>query len=167
MRILGKTRHLQSNTVIHWGTWLGCTVALGAISFILAETIPVFTLVIALVGSVCFAPLAISLPGWLWLFDHGDYLKGSLTKKAVYVLHWGMVALGIFFLIGATYGVAIDIKMAYASGGIGTCTVFSEEQKIAIDFSSRYCIQLRRQLEFVVGQLRSFLADLSLVRASV
>jgi hypothetical protein len=126
VRILGKTRHLQSNTVIHWGTWLACTIVLGAISFILAEAIPVFTFVIALVGSVCFAPLAICLPGWLWLYDHGDYLKGNLMRKIVYFLHWGMILLGIFFLVGATYGVAIDIKLTYANGGIGMSAAFSQ-----------------------------------------
>jgi hypothetical protein len=33
-------RHLQANTVVHWATWMGCTIGLGAISFILSETIP-------------------------------------------------------------------------------------------------------------------------------
>lgn len=119
VRILGNTRHLQSNSVVHWGTWIACTVVLGAIAFVLAEAIPIFTYIIALVGSVCFSPLAMSLPGWLWLYDHGHYRKGSLLQKVVYLLHWGMVLLGIFFLVGATYGVAEQIKAAYDSGAIG------------------------------------------------
>ncbi|KAJ5880797.1 uncharacterized protein N7473_011850 [Penicillium subrubescens] len=120
VRILGKTRHLQANSMIHWGTWLACTVVLGAISFILAEAIPIFNYLIALVGSLCFAPLAISLPGLLWLHDHGHYLKGSLVQKVKFVLHIGMILLGIFFLVGATYGVIIQIKAAYADGTIGS-----------------------------------------------
>jgi hypothetical protein len=107
--------------VIHWGTWLSCTVVLGAISFILAEAVPIFNYLIALVGSLCFAPLAISLPGLLWLHDHGHYLKGSLVQKVKFFLHLGMVLLGIFFLVGATYGVIIQIKAAYADGTIGMC----------------------------------------------
>ncbi|KAJ5460134.1 uncharacterized protein N7458_001686 [Penicillium daleae] len=120
VRILGKTRHLQANSVIHWGTWLACTVVLGAISFILAEAIPIFNYLIALVGSFCFAPLAISLPGLLWLYDHGHYLKGSLMQKVKFFLHIGIVLLGIFILVGATYGVIIQIKAAYADGTIGS-----------------------------------------------
>lgn len=110
--------------MIHWGTWLACTMFLGVISFILAEAIPIFNYLIALVGSLCFAPLAISLPGLLWLHDHGHYLKGSLVQKVKYHLHIGMVVLGIFFLVGATYGVSIQIKAAYADGTIGMCGVW-------------------------------------------
>ncbi|KAL4882508.1 transmembrane amino acid transporter protein-domain-containing protein [Aspergillus karnatakaensis] len=120
VRILGKSRHLQSNTVVHWGTWLGCTTLLGSLAFVLAESIPIFNYLIALVGSVCFAPLAMSLPGWLWLHDHGHYRKGSLVQKVVYGLHVGLVLLGIFFLVGATYGVVKQIIDAYASGLIGS-----------------------------------------------
>lgn len=112
-------RHLQSNSFTHWATWLACTIGLGAISFVLSEAIPIFNYLIALVGSLCFAPLAISLPGLLWLYDHGDYLKGSLVQKTKFLLHIGMVLLGVFFLVGATYGVIIEIKAAYADGTIG------------------------------------------------
>jgi len=119
VRILGKTRHLQSNTITHWATWFACTIILGAIAFVFAEAIPIFNYLIALVGSVCFAPLAISLPGLLWLHDHGHYLKGSILQKIKFMLHIGMVLLGIFFLVGATYGVVIQIKAAYADGTIG------------------------------------------------
>ncbi|CAI7672150.1 unnamed protein product [Penicillium pancosmium] len=120
VRILGNTRHLQSNSVTHWGTWLGCTIILGAISFVLAEAIPIFNYLIALVGSLCFAPLAICLPGLLWLHDHGNYRKGSLMQKVKFILHIGMVLLGLFILVGATYGVIIQIKAAYADGTIGS-----------------------------------------------
>lgn len=119
MRLLAHSGHLQSNSVIHWATWLGCTISLGAISFVLSEAIPIFNYLIALVGSLCFAPLAISLPGLLWLYDHGDYWKGSLVQKSKFLFHIGMVLLGAFFLVGATYGVIIEIKAAYADGTIG------------------------------------------------
>lgn len=92
---------------------------LGAISFILAEAIPIFNYLIALVGSVCFAPLAMCLPGFLWLHSNGHYRRGTLVQKVIYLLHWGMVLLGIFFLVGATYGVVIQIIDAYATGAIG------------------------------------------------
>ncbi|KAF7617026.1 putative neutral amino acid permease [Aspergillus flavus] len=120
VRILGNSRHLQANTVVHWGTWIASTVILGALAFILAEAIPIFNYLIALVGSVCFAPLAMSLPGWLWLYDHWHYKNGTMKEKAVFVLHCGLVLLGLFFLVGATYGVVIQIVDAYSSGTIGS-----------------------------------------------
>lgn len=60
------------------------------------------------------------IPGWLWLFDHGDYRKGTIRQKTIYLLHIGLILLGLFFFIGATYGVILQIIDAYASGLIGT-----------------------------------------------
>ncbi|KAL5359435.1 transmembrane amino acid transporter protein-domain-containing protein [Aspergillus floccosus] len=94
VRILRESKHLQTNTVVHWGTWLACTVGLAAVSFVLASAIPIFTYVLALVGSLCFAPLAISLPGLLWIL------------------------LGLFMMVGGTYGVIVQILNAYESGKI-------------------------------------------------
>ncbi|KAL3475833.1 transmembrane amino acid transporter protein-domain-containing protein [Aspergillus californicus] len=120
VRILGKSAHLQSNTFTHWATWFSSNIALGAVAFILASAIPIFNYLIALVGSVCFAPLAMSLPGWLWLHDHGHYRQGTSLQKGLYVLHVGIVLLGLFFLVGATYGVVVEIVDAYGSGLIGS-----------------------------------------------
>jgi len=59
------------------------------------------------------------IPGWFWLYDHGHYRKGSPLQRLYYWLHWGMILLGAFFLVGATYGVVLEIKEAYANGTIG------------------------------------------------
>lgn len=135
MRILGNTRHLQANTAVHWVTWMGCTISLGAISFILAESIPIFNYLIALVGSVCFAPLAMCLPGFLWLHSNGHYRTGTLVQKVIYLLHWDMVLLGVFFLVGATYGVVIQIIDAYATGAIGMPAILSIWRNLTLTFS--------------------------------
>ena len=105
---------------MHWCSWLSINIVLGALAFILAEAIPIFNFLIALVGSVCFAPLAMSLPGFLWLYDHGHYRRGTLVQKVVYALHVALVLLGAFFLVGATYGVILMIIDAYATGAIGS-----------------------------------------------
>jgi Transmembrane amino acid transporter protein len=109
----------QLTPLVHWGTWLGCTLNLASIAFVLAEAIPIFNYLIALTGSICFAPLAIALPGWLWLHDHGVWRRGSPAKQITYWLHWGMILLGAFVCVGGTYGVVMEIKEAYASGLIG------------------------------------------------
>ncbi|KAH8423529.1 putative neutral amino acid permease [Aspergillus melleus] len=118
VRILRNSKHLQSNSLTHWGTWLSCTISLSAISFVLASAIPIFTYVLALVGSLFFAPLAISLPGWLWLYSHDHYRRGGVMRKVVYSLHVGLVLLGAFMAVGGTYGVIVQIMDAYKSGKI-------------------------------------------------
>ncbi|KAJ6155536.1 hypothetical protein N7470_006102 [Penicillium chermesinum] len=120
VRILRNSRHLQANTAVHWGTWLGCVFAMASISFVLACAIPIFNYVLALVGALCFAPLAITLPGWLWLYSHANYWKGSIVRKTVYVFHVFLLFLGIFLAVGGTYGVIVQINAAYRDGQISS-----------------------------------------------
>lgn len=102
VRILRGTKHLQSNTVIHWVTWLSCTIGLGVIAFVLAEAVAIFNYLIALTGSVCFAPMAISIPGILWLYDFSEYRKGTLWQKTLFAFHCFLVFLGAFICVGGT-----------------------------------------------------------------
>ncbi|CAG8960959.1 hypothetical protein HYFRA_00002497 [Hymenoscyphus fraxineus] len=119
VRILRNTRHLQTSTFVHWSVWLSCTFGLASLAFILAEAIPIFNFLIALTGTICFAPLAIMLPGALWLYDHPHFRKGSFGQKIAYYAHWILPALGLFLCIGGTYGVVQSIIDAYADGEIG------------------------------------------------
>ncbi|KAK5552266.1 hypothetical protein LTR46_009594, partial [Exophiala xenobiotica] len=119
VRILRKSRHLQSNSIIHWGTWLACTIGISIAGFLISSGIPIFNYLLGLAGTLCFAPVAISLPGWLWCYDHPHYWKGTLVQKSLYALHVFMIALGMFVTIGGTYAVIQAIIDAYASGQIG------------------------------------------------
>lgn len=119
VRILRNTRHLQQSTWVHWTVWLSCTFGLASLSFILAEAIPIFNYLIALTGSICFAPLAIILPGLFWLYDHGHWRSGSIGMKAAYFGHVLLLFLGAFLCVGGTYGVVESIIEAYADGLIG------------------------------------------------
>lgn len=119
VRILRNSPHLQADTWQHWVTWLGCTISLGAIAFVLAQAIPIFNYLLSLTGSLCFAPIAIMLPGWLGCYDHPHWRTGSIWQKLAY---WGtafMIPLGAFICVGGTYGVIVQIKGAYADGLIG------------------------------------------------
>ncbi|OTB08997.1 hypothetical protein M426DRAFT_50894 [Hypoxylon sp. CI-4A] len=120
VRILRNTRHLQANTLTHWVTWLGCSIGLGAVAFILAESIAIFNYLLSLVGSVCFAPMAISIPGVLWLYDFWHYRSGSPWQRVLYYFHWFLIILGVFMAVGGTYSTVLAIRGAYASGLIGS-----------------------------------------------
>src|SRR5699024_4638282 len=111
--------HLQKNSVVHWTVWLGCTFSMSVISFLLASGIPIFNYLLALAGSLTFAPLALGLPGYLWIFDHQHYRTGNWWQITSYWLNWLMILLAVFLTIGGTYGVVQNIIDAYASGLIG------------------------------------------------
>lgn len=115
VRILRNSKHLQSNTVIHWVTWLASVWALAALGFIFAEGIPVFSWMGAISGAVCFGPLSLILPSYLWVYDHKEYRTGPLGQQAKYWFHWFIFGLGLFMCIAGVYGIAQQIHDAYAT----------------------------------------------------
>lgn len=118
VRILRHSVHLQQNTVTHWSVWFSCTFALAAAGFLLGSGVPIFGYLLAMTGSLCFAPLSLMLPGYLWVYDHQQYRTGRVLNRVVYWLHWLLILLGLFLTVGGTYGVIREIIAAYASGQI-------------------------------------------------
>ncbi|KAL2211410.1 neutral amino acid permease [Sarocladium strictum] len=120
VRILRNSKHLQANSVIHWGVWLSCTFGLSSLAFILASAIPIFNFLLALTGSICFAPLALILPMLLWFHDYRHWVKGSAKQKCIFGLHIFIVLVGSFLSVGGTYSTVKQIIDAYATGIIGS-----------------------------------------------
>lgn len=113
VRILRNSEHLQKNSVVHWSIWLSCTASMSVIGYLIASGIPIFNYLLALAGSLTFAPLALGLPGYLWVFDHQHYRKGNWWQVMVYYLNWLMIALAVFLTIGGTYGVVQNIIVSF------------------------------------------------------
>lgn len=118
VRILRNSKHLQSNSLVHWGTWVGCIATMSVVSFLIASGVPIFNYLLSLAGSIAFAPLAIGLPGWLWIYDHATYWKGTLWQKTLYMSHVVLICISIFLTVGGTYGVIVQIMDAYKDGSI-------------------------------------------------
>jgi len=119
VRILRDSKHLQSNSVIHWTVWLASTFGICAIGFILGEAIPIFNYLIALTGSICFAPLSLCLPPAAWLLDYWGYWKGTFWQKMFWAAQVISFLCGFLVIVGGTYGTVKQIVQAYADGTIG------------------------------------------------
>lgn len=119
VRFLRKSVHFQKNSVVHWMSWFGCTLAVTIAAFILATAIPIFNYLVALCGSLTFAPLALGLPAYLFIYDHQHYRKGTFWMAVVYYLNWLLIPLAGFLTVGGTYGVIQSVIDAYANGEIG------------------------------------------------
>lgn len=119
VRILRNSKHLQKNSVVHWGWWIGCVAGLCTGSYLIASGVPIFEFIIALAGSVAFAPLALILPGICWIYTHREYLGGGVRRTIVYGLHVFLIILGVFFTVGGTHGVVEQIIFAYRDHRIG------------------------------------------------
>lgn len=120
--LLRGSKHLTSNSAVHWGIWLSCTTGCGLIGFILAQSIPVFPQYMGLNGSF-FLPWTSLIPcACMWLHDNwrGKPRERTLGLKlhaafAVFVLLCGL------FLCGAgTYGAINDI-VASSKGQAWSC----------------------------------------------
>ncbi|KPI38313.1 N amino acid transport system protein [Cyphellophora attinorum] len=116
VRILRNTRHLQQNTMVHWGSWLSINLVLGALGFIVAEAVPILNFLLGLAGSLCFAPFSLVYPALLFMYDYKMYRQGSGKQKGQYYAHGLIVALGLFVVVAGTYGVAVSIRDAFRSG---------------------------------------------------
>ncbi|KAL4939796.1 hypothetical protein BDV06DRAFT_214005 [Aspergillus oleicola] len=125
VRLLRNTSHLQCNTIVHWSTWLACTFGISALGFIIAEAVPIFNYLLALMGSFAYGPLNICLPALLWLYDHRDQWrktcgKFKLASPAAYIFHAFFLVLGAFVTVAGTYAVCVEIRNAYDDGEIGS-----------------------------------------------
>lgn len=118
VHILRGSRHLNTNTLIHWTTWIGCTFGVAVIAFIIASTVPVFDSLVSLIGALlgplmCFQPM-----GCMWLYDNWSKDKRhanfwiAKTCWSVFV-----VILGCFLTVAGTYGSVVGIMDAYKESG--------------------------------------------------
>lgn len=102
VRVLRGSRHLQESTLTHWGTWLGINLLLGILSYIVAEAVPILNYLLALAGSLCFAPFSLIFPALLWMYDFGHMRTGPLNHQMVYGGHVFIMLVGVFPVVGGT-----------------------------------------------------------------
>jgi hypothetical protein len=113
-----------------------CTFGLSLLAFILVEAIPIFNYLLALSGSVCFAPLALILPMVLWLYDYSSWYNGSVKQKLIFAFHVLIILIGAFLSVGGTYATVQSIIDAYANNTIGKFTFLTFGNSITLTFHS-------------------------------
>ncbi|EEU46185.1 uncharacterized protein NECHADRAFT_38659 [Fusarium vanettenii 77-13-4] len=118
VRILRGSKHLNSNTLVHWGTWLGCTGGITIIAYIIASAIPVFGGLVSLIGALlgtfmCFQPY-----GCMWLYDNWSRKDRDLRWHLMVCWSVFVVVSGTFCMVAGTYGSVVGIMDSYkVSGG--------------------------------------------------
>ncbi|KAF4978231.1 hypothetical protein FZEAL_5336 [Fusarium zealandicum] len=121
VRILRGSKHLNSNSLTHWATWLGCTAFMAIVAYVIASGIPIFGGLVSLIGALfgtfqCFQPM-----GCMWLYDnwHRGKNKGERTLQWTLMACFSIfvVILGTFLMIGGTYGSVVGIINSYKESG--------------------------------------------------
>ncbi|KAB8204818.1 transmembrane amino acid transporter protein-domain-containing protein [Aspergillus parasiticus] len=93
IRILRGSEHLTANTFKHWATWLSCTFAITVSSYLIASGIPVFSNLVALIGTLLGTFMSFQPMGGMWLY-----------------YNWkNVIVSGAFLMIAGTYGSVVNV----------------------------------------------------------
>ncbi|KAL6850718.1 hypothetical protein ACO1O0_007843 [Amphichorda felina] len=105
--------------------YVGATIGISAVAFIIAGAVPFFSYLIGLIGSLCCAPTCLVIPAFMGLSLEWKSRKESKVKMATCCLHIFTVVLGLFITVSGTYTTIQSIVDAYNSGAVGkpfTCS---------------------------------------------
>jgi Transmembrane amino acid transporter protein len=95
VRIFRGTRHMAKRTWLSFGTWAAIALTLWIIAFIIAESIPDFNDLLALISSLFAAWFTYGISGIFWLFiNWGQWFKNP-KKMALFALNVLMFGIGL------------------------------------------------------------------------
>ncbi|KAH6988408.1 transmembrane amino acid transporter protein-domain-containing protein, partial [Ilyonectria destructans] len=120
VRILRGSRHLAANTFIHWSSWLGCTLVITVIAYIIASGIPIFGGLVSLIGALLATSLSFQPMGCMWLYDNWSSGKTDRSASWLFGVSWSIfvIILGSFLTVVGTYASIVGIMDSYrVSGG--------------------------------------------------
>ncbi|KUJ16063.1 uncharacterized protein LY89DRAFT_685906 [Mollisia scopiformis] len=114
-RIMGKSRHAHSNTVIGWGVWAAVMAGIWAIAFIFSEVVPSMGDFLSLLGAAFdsffgFIFFAVAY----WQLYSGRLFRG-VGRSVMTVIHVFVMAVGLFLLGPGLYA-AVEAIIADYSG---------------------------------------------------
>lgn len=108
-RIFEGTRHKGNHTVVGWVSWAGILALTWILAFIIAEVIPFFADLLALMSSLFDSFFGFIFWGVAYFrMRTADYGPGWYTKRGLRGL-WGVflntviILIGLFFLVAGTY----------------------------------------------------------------
>ncbi|KAL4779251.1 transmembrane amino acid transporter protein-domain-containing protein [Aspergillus varians] len=112
LRILRGSVHLNSNSFIHWSTWLCCTFGTTVVAYVIASGIPVFDGLVSLIGAFLGVFLAYQPAGCMWFYDNWSKRK-TTNRPWLWMLLAGwsvfMIVGGTFMTVSGTYGAIVSI----------------------------------------------------------
>lgn len=121
VRIFRRSRHLHSNTLLGWSTWLLLIFFCNAAAFVLAVGVPIFNYLIGLAASLFAAWYTYGLAGMFFLHDcwvDEGGKRGLQGKPMQTVLAILTILAGAFICGAGMYTSVKGIVEAYADGEV-------------------------------------------------
>ncbi len=114
LRVMGKSRHAHSNTVVGWGSWVAIMAVVWTIGFLFAEVIPSMGDFLSLLGAAFdsffgFIYFAVAY----WRLYKGRYFAG-MGRSVMTVIHIFVMCCGLFLLGPGLYAAVEAIKEDYS-----------------------------------------------------
>jgi len=114
-RIMGRSRHAHSNTIIGWGVWIAVMAGIWVIAFIFSEVVPSMGDFLSLLGATFdsffgFIYFAVAY----WQLYKGKLFRG-VGRSIMTVIHMFVMAVGLFLLGPGLYA-AVEAIIADYSG---------------------------------------------------
>ena len=106
VRAFRGTKHIHERSLFSFGVWVGITLCLWLVAWIIAESIPVFNDLVGLIASLFASWFTYGLAGFMWLYMNWGHWFGSGKK----------IALTITNIVICGMGAAICGIGLYASG---------------------------------------------------
>ena len=120
VRMFRGTRHMAKKTILSVGSWALITLVLWIIAFIIAESIPNFNNLLALISALFASWFTYGLSGVFWRYINKGQWFSSTRKSCLAVLNWLIVALGFAIMGMGLYASGKAIHES-PSGGSWTC----------------------------------------------
>jgi hypothetical protein len=113
-RIMGKSRHAHSNTVIGWGVWIAVMAVIWIVAFVFAEVVPSMGDFLSLLGAAFdsffgFIFFAVAY----WQLYRGNFFSG-LKRSVNSVIHVFVMIVGLFLLGPGLYAAVEAIIADYS-----------------------------------------------------
>ncbi|MCJ1475612.1 hypothetical protein MMC13_004275 [Lambiella insularis] len=122
-RIFEGTRHKGNHTVVGWASWAGILGLTWILAFIIAEVIPFFSDLLALMSSLFDSFFGFIFWGVAYFrMRNADFGPGWYSKRGLRG-YWGtflnvvIILIGLFMLTAGTYASVDSIVLGYQAGG--------------------------------------------------
>ncbi|KAK5108906.1 hypothetical protein LTR62_007708 [Meristemomyces frigidus] len=113
-RIMGRSRHAHSNTVVGWGAWIAVMAVIWTIAFIFAEVIPSMGDFLSLLGAAfdSFFGYIFFAVAYYFLYQ-GKFFAG-IGRSIMTIVHIFVMFVGLFLLGPGLYAAVKAIMVDYA-----------------------------------------------------
>ncbi|GAA6006819.1 hypothetical protein JCM10207_009106 [Rhodosporidiobolus poonsookiae] len=118
LRFLGKSRHVNSNSLASWSIWLCFVFVNVAISYVVAEVIPIFGDLVSLIGALFATVMCLSGMGFMYLWENRDRLRRdrSFAFLCGVLMSVFMLAAGTLLQVAGTVAAIKSIVSSVNSG---------------------------------------------------